>query len=342
MSPLQLAVAYSALLNGGRIWEPTLGWAVVDAQGKVVRTIDPKVRNRVPVQPSRRSTTSRTRSHFRTRLGGLGRVRLHGSPYKTQIGGKTGTAEVFGKQDTSWLATWGPIGQDSQGNPTRAVRRRRHGRAGRHGRERRRADGAHGVGRAARCRASGRTARIASGDLAARDGGRDDAAGPRSRRPARRSVRSRSAARRNGPRGCDLWLVGAALALALIGAVLVWSATRSRLAADGGNPQTLPVPPPGQRGDRRGAGGVRVPGRRPDAALPRPGHLWLSLLGLRAVFVVGTTVNGAHAWIELAGGLALQPSEYMKLGLIVGMAVHVRAARGGSPGTRSRRRTWMC
>ena len=27
MSPLQLAVAYSALLNGGEIWEPTIGWA---------------------------------------------------------------------------------------------------------------------------------------------------------------------------------------------------------------------------------------------------------------------------------------------------------------------------
>src|SRR2546421_241428 len=49
MSPLQLALAYSALLNGGRIWEPTFGWGVVDAQGKVVRTITPKVRDRVPV-----------------------------------------------------------------------------------------------------------------------------------------------------------------------------------------------------------------------------------------------------------------------------------------------------
>jgi len=35
VSPLQLAVAYSALVNGGRIWEPTLGWAVVGGDGKV-------------------------------------------------------------------------------------------------------------------------------------------------------------------------------------------------------------------------------------------------------------------------------------------------------------------
>jgi rod shape determining protein RodA len=46
-----------------------------------------------------------------------------------------------------------------------------------------------------------------------------------------------------------------------------------------------------------------------------------SLFGLLLVFVIGSTVNGAHAWIRLGGGLELQPSEFMKLGLIVGMAV---------------------
>ncbi|MCW2782487.1 MAG: penicillin-binding protein 2, partial [Marmoricola sp.] len=44
MSPLQLALAYSAMINGGRIFAPTLGWAVVNGAGKVVRTIKPKVR----------------------------------------------------------------------------------------------------------------------------------------------------------------------------------------------------------------------------------------------------------------------------------------------------------
>ena len=39
VSPLQLAVAYSAMLNGGTMWNPTIGWAKVDANGKVVKTI---------------------------------------------------------------------------------------------------------------------------------------------------------------------------------------------------------------------------------------------------------------------------------------------------------------
>lgn len=117
VSPLQLAVAYSALLNGGRIWQPTLGRAVVDASGKVVRTINPTVRNQVPV---RRSTLDYIANalHFQDSHSVSGALAFDGSPYKTRIGGKTGTAEVFGRQDTSWLASWGPIGQDSQGNPT--------------------------------------------------------------------------------------------------------------------------------------------------------------------------------------------------------------------------------
>jgi penicillin-binding protein 2 len=42
-----------------------------------------------------------------------------GSPYQDRIGGKTGTAQVYGKQDTSWLATWGPMYKAKNGG-TRA------------------------------------------------------------------------------------------------------------------------------------------------------------------------------------------------------------------------------
>ena len=42
------------------------------------------------------------------------------SPYASRIGGKTGTAEVFGKGDTSWLATWGPIYHTKKGHHVRA------------------------------------------------------------------------------------------------------------------------------------------------------------------------------------------------------------------------------
>ena len=41
------------------------------------------------------------------------------SPYQNLLGGKTGTAEVFGHQDTSWLASWGPV-YKSKGSNVRA------------------------------------------------------------------------------------------------------------------------------------------------------------------------------------------------------------------------------
>ena len=107
MSPLQLAVAYSALLNGGRIWSPTLGWAVVDGKGKVVQTIKATVRGRVPVRQSLFDyiTSSLDFSRGWSVSGAFAYI---GSKYQNRIGGKTGTAEVFGKGDTSWLVTWGP------------------------------------------------------------------------------------------------------------------------------------------------------------------------------------------------------------------------------------------
>jgi penicillin-binding protein 2 len=115
MSPLQLAVAYSALVNGGKIWEPRLGWAVVDHNGKTVRTIEPKLRRTVPV--------SRTYLNYIADSLDFGRgwavsgaFAYIGSPYQSRLGGKTGTAEVEGKKDTSWLASWGPTTHDRKGN----------------------------------------------------------------------------------------------------------------------------------------------------------------------------------------------------------------------------------
>jgi penicillin-binding protein 2 len=116
MSPLQLAVAYSALVNGGRIFEPTLGRAVVDGNGKVVRTINAKVRNTVPVSQKLRNYIAKSLS-FSRGWAVSGAFAYLQSPYRDLLGGKTGTAEVYGKVDTGWLATWGPTSTDHRGNP---------------------------------------------------------------------------------------------------------------------------------------------------------------------------------------------------------------------------------
>jgi len=58
---------------------------------------------------------------------------------------------------------------------------------------------------------------------------------------------------------------------------------------------------------------------------------------LLAVFVVGSTINGAHAWIVIGAGFEIQPAEFAKLGLIVALSVwfsqRVVPRRPGSPPT---------
>jgi len=119
----------------------------------------------------------------------------------------------------------------------------------------------------------------------------------------------------------DWVLVLVALTLSLIGAVLVWSATRARLEDAGQNPQSYLYR---HLFNIAVAALLVVVTSRLDARMLRlfgPIMYVLSLLGLAAVFVVGSTINGAHAWIRLGGGFELQPAEFMKLGLIVGLAV---------------------
>jgi len=143
-----------------------------------------------------------------------------------------------------------------------------------------------------------------------------------SRDPARpfTLVPSRVLRRRRVRRGVDGWLVGAALLLALIGAVLVWSATRQRLSDEGRDPQGYLY----RHLANIGIGlTLAVLAARVDVRRLRiigPVLYGASLLGLLAVFAFGRTINGAHAWLALPGGMQLQPAEFMKLGLIVGMA----------------------
>jgi rod shape determining protein RodA len=122
-------------------------------------------------------------------------------------------------------------------------------------------------------------------------------------------------------RGYDWILIAAALALSVAGAVLVWAATRDVSRSHGGNPQAYLY---------RHAFNIAVAAvlmllaARLDARLLRlfgPIVYAVSLLGLLAVFFVGSTVNGSHAWIRVGAGFEVQPSEFMKLGMIVGMAV---------------------
>jgi penicillin-binding protein 2 len=117
MSPLQLAVAYSAMFNGGKIYEPTLGWAEVNGAGQVVKTIKPQVKRTVKVSPHTFDYIANS-LNFGRGWAVSGAFAYLDSPYASKIGGKTGTAEVEGKGDTSWLVSWGPTGVSKHGHVT--------------------------------------------------------------------------------------------------------------------------------------------------------------------------------------------------------------------------------
>jgi rod shape determining protein RodA len=118
------------------------------------------------------------------------------------------------------------------------------------------------------------------------------------------------------------WLIaGSALLLSLLGSLLVWSATKPRLLESGQNPNeflerhlfNLAI------GLMLGVVFAAVDYRALRAYAPL--IYVASCLGLVAVLVVGTTINGAHSWIVLGGGFQVQPSEFAKVALVAGMAV---------------------
>src|SRR3954447_5431542 len=109
VTPLQLARVYAAVANGGTLVTPHLGKAIISPDGTVVRRIAPKPAGRVPVS---RSTLAWLRTSLRgvTERGtGFGPFARAQFPLgKLPVASKTGTAEVFGKQSTSWFATYAP------------------------------------------------------------------------------------------------------------------------------------------------------------------------------------------------------------------------------------------
>ncbi len=116
----------------------------------------------------------------------------------------------------------------------------------------------------------------------------------------------------------------------MIGALLVWAATRDVERAAGRNPEGYLYR---HLVNIALAAVLVLVASRLDARMLRmsgPVVYLAALLGLLLVFPAGVTINGAHAWIRLGGGFEVQPSEFMKLGLVIGLAVLFTAAREAS------------
>jgi penicillin-binding protein 2 len=107
VTPLQLANAYAALANGGTLYSPRIAKAIVKPDGGVVRELSPTELGKVPVD--KRILTYMRKALAEVPREGTAAGAFSGFPFdKVPVAGKTGTAEVYGKQDTSWFASFAP------------------------------------------------------------------------------------------------------------------------------------------------------------------------------------------------------------------------------------------
>ncbi|AKJ13196.1 penicillin-binding protein [Streptomyces incarnatus] len=105
VTPIQEAMIYGAVANGGTEYVPTIGKAIISADGKSVQAIKPKVQRRLPVSQATLKGMDDAFAGVITR--GTAAWKFNGWPQdKITLHGKTGTAEVYGKQTTGWLATY--------------------------------------------------------------------------------------------------------------------------------------------------------------------------------------------------------------------------------------------
>lgn len=108
VTPVQMAMAYGALANGGTLFEPRLAKAMLSADGRGVTVLPPVARQKV-------AASTETLDYIRnaldgvTKQGGTAQASFAGFPFGTvDVAGKTGTADVLGKQPTSWFASYAP------------------------------------------------------------------------------------------------------------------------------------------------------------------------------------------------------------------------------------------
>jgi penicillin-binding protein 2 len=107
-TPIQLANAYAALANGGTLYSPRIGEALISpVTGQVVQKINPPVIRHLPV-------SGQALSYIRSALAGVvtqgtAAGAFSGFPLsQVCVAGKTGTAQLFGKNATSVFASFAP------------------------------------------------------------------------------------------------------------------------------------------------------------------------------------------------------------------------------------------
>lgn len=105
-TPLQLAVAYAAIGNGGDVVRPHLADHAEDAAGQITQEIEPAPQRQIEIDPEVRSVIIEGLREAAMEPGGTSYPVFGG--YPVEIAGKTGTAEKGLLPDQSWYAALAP------------------------------------------------------------------------------------------------------------------------------------------------------------------------------------------------------------------------------------------
>jgi penicillin-binding protein 2 len=105
-NPLQMAVAYAAIANGGYVVKPHLGLRVEDSLGRTLQEFRSPSRRRLNINAAYRQAILDGISAAAEQPGGTSYPVFKGFPIK--VAGKTGTAQRVGQADQSWYVALAP------------------------------------------------------------------------------------------------------------------------------------------------------------------------------------------------------------------------------------------
>lgn len=104
-TPIQIARFYAALANGGKFLKPYLVEKVTDSDGTVVRKNEPELERKVNI--NRTALRIIRQGLLKTVKEGTAKFAFQGFPI--EVAGKTGTSQVYGKDDYSLFAGYAPF-----------------------------------------------------------------------------------------------------------------------------------------------------------------------------------------------------------------------------------------
>jgi len=109
VTPLQMATAYAAIANGGKVMTPTLGNAVVDADGRVLRDlISARASHALGLPASDLDQIKQGLLLAANGNEGTATPVFGNLPAADKVAGKTGTAENPSKIDHAWYVGYAP------------------------------------------------------------------------------------------------------------------------------------------------------------------------------------------------------------------------------------------